>query len=424
MYIETRNGKPYAALTVPKEVQLTLGKTKYLKLLELGSPKKNQLEASALVLGWKKEISIAKALLVKEKANPLLHLIEQALIYKREIGNSVDDEEKQALEEILFDITEQVELKHGTNAAVEFHRVAMDLSTPLLPHYVGWVDYLKSEGYKEKTADTYARDALLFINKFKVSQAVTKKSVKVWISELAADGATANTLSNRVIKGVRNFWTYLIDQGAVDDDETLLLKVTPRSRKTKSSTLVRTREAFTPEEVLSALQAVPKKDLQLPSVIQIGMYTGCRIEEICTLKVSGIVEVDGIKCLTIGESKTKAGYRKIPIHSKLLTLIDTLLKEAKDEYLIHGLTLNKYDERSSVMSKRFARVRTAQGHGPSKVFHSIRMTVITQLERAEVPRNVVADIVGHDKNDVTFGVYSEGNSMVTLKKAMELLHYE
>jgi integrase len=44
------------------------------------------------------------------------------------------------------------------------------------------------------------------------------------------------------------------------------------------------------------------------------------------------------------------------------------------------------------------------------VFHSIRKTVITVLENAGISEGVTADIVGHEKKTMTYGLYSDGAS--------------
>ena len=51
------------------------------------------------------------------------------------------------------------------------------------------------------------------------------------------------------------------------------------------------------------------------------------------------------------------------------------------------------------------------GFDDRHVFHSIRKTVVTILEDKGVSENVVADIVGHEKNTITFGLYSGGVSL-------------
>jgi len=63
------------------------------------------------------------------------------------------------------------------------------------------------------------------------------------------------------------------------------------------------------------------------------------------------------------------------------------------------------------------------GHGPELVFHSIRKTVATLLENAGVPENVSADILGHEKNTMTYGLYSGGSSLSVKAKALAKLSY-
>ena len=56
-------------------------------------------------------------------------------------------------------------------------------------------------------------------------------------------------------------------------------------------------------------------------------------------------------------------------------------------------------------------------------FHSLRRTFSTQLENAEQSRNVVAQIMGHEKNDQTFGGYSDGLAFEKLREAIQHIDY-
>nr|RDS94676.1 hypothetical protein DWF04_18535 [Cereibacter sphaeroides f. sp. denitrificans] len=60
---------------------------------------------------------------------------------------------------------------------------------------------------------------------------------------------------------------------------------------------------------------------------------------------------------------------------------------------------------------------------PIYVFHSIRKTVATKLENAGVAENVAADILGHEKPNITFGLYSGGTSLEVRQAAIELIDY-
>ena len=92
-----------------------------------------------------------------------------------------------------------------------------------------------------------------------------------------------------------------------------------------------------------------------------------------------------------------------------------------DSYVLSGLSVNKYGDRSNAVGKRFGRLKTDEDFGKQHVFHSIRKTVVTILENAGVPENVVADIVGHEKTTMTYGLYSGGLSLAVKSDALDKL---
>ncbi len=51
-----------------------------------------------------------------------------------------------------------------------------------------------------------------------------------------------------------------------------------------------------------------------------------------------------------------------------------------------------------------------------QTFHSFRGTVITMLERAEVPDGTVQDIVGHERSTLTGRTYS-GKTTLEMRRA-------
>ena len=100
-----------------------------------------------------------------------------------------------------------------------------------------------------------------------------------------------------------------------------------------------------------------------------------------------------------------------------------LKEESKDGYLLSGLTFNKYGDRSNAIGKRFGNLKDSLGHGKQHVFHSLRKTVVTLLEDAGVTENLTADIVGHEKPRITYGLYSGGASLATKAEALALVKY-
>lgn len=182
------------------------------------------------------------------------------------------------------------------------------------------------------------------------------------------------------------------------------------------------RKAFTIEEVGSLYAAAKEQNIgALPDLILLGAYTGARIEELCQLRKEHLITVDGVKMFDIVDSKTVAGIRQVPVHPKLTTLVDRLAKASTDGYLVPTDSNNKYGIRSDALSKAFGRLKTAMGFDRTRVFHSIRATVITQLVRADIADRLIKELVGHETGTVTFDVYSDGSSPKQKLKAISKL---
>jgi integrase len=445
-YIEYKNGFPYATLMIPVTLRKKIGKRKYLKKLNATSPRKAQLEASILVSGWKKEIALHRALLDDESSNPLRSILMEALAlreaYEQTDSHSEENEdvsERELLRDLIQSISERIQKGKGVQVASEFYGIAVGTHTPLEPFYNEW-SKSKLSSYSLKTSDSYRRDAFTFVNKFVYLEAIDKKSIKRWISELMDIGTdpknpkpmTLTTLRDRFMCGVRHFWNYLDTKGLIDEEKVNpLAGVIPRMEKTKINLSNKGWSEFDTVEVVQIYNNIPLDDIQLPTVVAIGMFTGMRIEEVCSLTVGQIIEEDGIRCFDIRDSKTSAGIRTVPIHSQLIPLVDKLLTEAKGDakedpknvYLIPDLGINKYGDRSNAVGKRFGRLKTKLGFPKIKVYHSIRKCVVTKLDRAGFRETAVADVIGHDNPNMTMGRYSAGSDAVTKQKMIESLNY-
>ena len=115
-------------------------------------------------------------------------------------------------------------------------------------------------------------------------------------------------------------------------------------------------------------------------MIRLAMYSGARLNEIAALKITSVTG----DFFTISASKTDAGRRSIPIHSKLAPTIQRLVDNSRDGYLLSGLTATKYGARGNALGKRFSRLKAELGYPPELVLHSVRKTVATMLENAGV----------------------------------------
>jgi len=186
------------------------------------------------------------------------------------------------------------------------------------------------------------------------------------------------------------------------------------------------REAYTDDELLKILCALTEKeDYQLLNITMLAMYTGARISELCGLTTQNVIQNEGFACLNITQSKTKSGIRRIPIHPMIQTMIEKLVSDSTDGYLITEVnSRGNNHSRADTLGKRFGRVvRKVCDLPETKVFHSIRNTVATKLEAAGISENIAADILGHRKDTMTYGLYSGGTSVNQQHKAISTITY-
>lgn len=152
------------------------------------------------------------------------------------------------------------------------------------------------------------------------------------------------------------------------------------------------------------------------------MYTGARIEELAMLKTANLDLVE--KVIHFKGTKTKAADREVPMHPVLVPMLTAIAADRADGYVIPDLNIDSRGERGKALGKRFGRLKTAMGFkGRDKVFHSIRKTVGTLFEQAEVLEGIAADILGHEKQTMTYGLYSGGSSTKQKREAIHKLRY-
>ena len=409
-HLELRNHIWNAVLTVPEDVREQIGKLRFKKALGTSSEREAQLLAAPYIAKWKAEIRQARG-------NPKA-VAAEAMRWREALSKVDDPITKGVLEGLLTDHAEAIEREKGTEAAKAFVDVASGDKTLTDCLFEVWKEQLD---LAPKTKDQMVKDVLLFISKFPVLETITPEAVHEWAFSRIDSKVCTESSMGRVLAFSRNYWKYLQKLRKVPSHFNPLVvpEVTRRTKRTskgdKGGWI-----PFKPSEVVSLWSdANAMDDEQLGDLIKIAAYTGARIEEICSLKVADFTE----KALRITDAKTEAGNRLVPVHSALLPLIKKLAKASTDDYLLSGLTFNKYGDRSNAIGKRFGRLKDAKGFGPKQVFHSIRKTLVTQLENAGVSENVAADIVGHEKPRITFGTYSGGTVLEVQRKALEKVSY-
>ena len=420
-YLELRYNTYYAIYFVPEKLRDLVGKTKYTKTTRTSDKRLALDRATAFVLQWKNEI----AQLQYQTHDPF---IASALDLGRQLKQSKDS----GLKLIIRETIEEEHIKYSENLhdnpfQENFENIALG-RTALLENLIpAWIDYEQNRGLAQKTVDQMRRDIVLLTGFFKTAGTLIPSNVRAWTSEWNEDLNLSPSAVQRVFFACRNLFKYLKEIQVIPHEmvSPFILPSEFKSTKRKhgkAGNKVDSWIAFKPKEVEKLYrQSLQNEDVILSHLIFIAAYTGARIEEICSLKINEInIEEEYFDII---DAKTRAGNRQVPIHSALKPLIEKLISQSHDGYLLSGLTSNKYGGRSNAIGKRFGRMKTKLEFPPLKVFHSIRKTVTTTFENSNIFENIAADIVGHDKPNMTYGLYSGGASYAVKKAALENLKY-
>lgn len=193
----------------------------------------------------------------------------------------------------------------------------------------------------------------------------------------------------------------------------------------------RTIESYQPFKPDQLQILIREADEAIRDLILMGLYSGCRLDELASLKRVDIVMMEDVRCFFISKAKTAAGVRYIPIHSLLIGIVDKLLSQSNGEYLFaqSNKITRKDGKKGPWFSQAFTRLRrqvlpTATDR---QCFHSLRGMFITALDRAGVPEQRIGAITGHTQQKAkteAFRTYSKGAGMKELSGYVELVQYE
>ena len=254
--------------------------------------------------------------------------------------------------------------------------------------------------------------------------------MKSWIKDLQNGKSPSGrklsraSIANRISK-VKAYIEYCVERGFVDQFYVPTTALLPKNSKTKAyrrKILASSYHPFTNKELRLLLStAYLQRDKRLYFLIVIGMFTGCRISEICDLKITSVRS----KSFTVVDSKTYSGIREVPIHPQLQPLVAFLKRGSNDDYLISGLSQrNQQMQRSKGMINKFSRIKTELGFGSEYGFHSFRSTLAHEMENAGVNEIHAARILGHSVKSITYGLYSGKTEFEVLYTALSLVDFD
>ncbi|MFA0672606.1 tyrosine-type recombinase/integrase [Vibrio splendidus] len=235
---------------------------------------------------------------------------------------------------------------------------------------------------------------------------ITKRQVDQYIEMLLSKHATST--ARGYISRLRSIWNYCDQLGEVN---------TPcpfDNHSFSGGTETNKKQAFTPREINLIKQHIENEEPMSRLLVQLAVFTGCRISELCNLQAKNVVQDDNIVAIFIEKGKTDAATRIVPLTTELGERLIEVADSKDDDELLLGV-----DGKS--MSRWFSRIKTAHiSTDTTKSFHSFRKMFATAMQRSGVPELLASPILGHKRGDsMTYGYYSDGYTLPQLKEAYD-----
>lgn len=417
MSLTRRNGVYYAQLSVPQDVRHIIQKNNFRKSTACRNRNAALLEAAPWLEDWKRQIRMARQ-------EPDAFLEEMAVLKARMEVEKLDPTVKPdeygyvpselAMEVKGLDDSDWLRSLPPSQAAKYLDLLHGD-GVPL-PHFMERFIAAHYDKHRTRTeARRYILEAMLYVPTL---EQINSENAKAWIRAEAKKPAHERRAAKTMQKAAGFLSEYVV---WLQDQRLLSDSVANPFRDLRYPKALKQKESYVPlslDEVLAIrTAAVANGDLELVAFIDIARYTGMRLAEIGALSEESVETVGGITCLRVKEdAKTEASAgRLVPVAPALQSLMAT-----------NGYALDTFDlgRRENAVGKRFGRLKRdvlPDGQKRTKCFHSIRKFVATTLEQAGVPETVAADLVGHEKLTMTYGVYSGGSKLTQLAKAVEAL---
>ena len=427
-HLEKKGDTYHAILVVPKDVRGILARSKFKRSTKCKSLKNAQITAAPWVAEWWAQIQQARenpdaaleriAKLMALKADQELdedyHHYEYEYVDGKPTGRKVGHTDAELTIDYYLDGLDQ----HAKPSEVEkMKKLYYGLEGIPLALFVN--SWLKDE-YPTNKARTLqeARSAIdKVIEYFPTLDDLTIRNRQRWIK--------AETRAKKTVQKhmgfVRSYYNWLKANQHVGASEVNPFHLDdiqwPKRLAEKQS-----YQPFAVADVVRLRQAAQEiGDTVLERYIDIGQWTGMRLAEIAQLSAQeSIVTVDGIECLKVKEdAKTKAGSgRLVPIANTLATRVSLQQLPSPPAPKLNKKTNKLVAYEAQDVGKRFGRLKTKLGYDKQRVFHSIRKTAATVFEQAGVPEGVTADIIGHEKQTMTYGLYSGGTSIKQRQEAI------
>jgi integrase len=164
----------------------------------------------------------------------------------------------------------------------------------------------------------------------------------------------------------------------------------------------------------------------MPDVMILGMFTGARLESLCSLTVGSVKHSADSCTLTVGRAKSESDARLVGITSAAPVAVLRRRTAGREghEQLFPELKIGGLDDKfSASVTKAFGRYRRACDVPDGTDFHAYRRNVLTILENAHAGDAAAMRFVGHKLGNLKGDTYSGGASEENTLATSRLIHY-
>ena len=273
-------------------------------------------------------------------------------------------------------------------------------------------------------------------NYFKATKQYSDVPFNEFLKDQPKEKLSAKTV-NKYLDNIKALFRFAVDNGYMETNfaEGLRIRIKGRAYEERDPFSNRDLTAlFHSREYTNDTFDKPWK-FWLPLL---GLYTGCRLEELCQLNVKDIKQISDIWVLDIRadvqsdqKTKTEVSNRFVPLHPIIIEDLNFLgyvkqLKDKRETRLFpdlkkHSGRYGHYPTRWFGTYKKNCGIKAPPN---KKVFHSFRHNLQDNLKQQLIQEKLVDELVGHVVEGESFGRYGKPYRVPVLyKEAILKLNY-
>lgn len=299
----------------------------------------------------------------------------------------------------------------GTNA--EVHTPASALTIEAAAAEFIESEHLKSrKGMKPVAEATLgrARNAATGLTEYTGKQAladIERRDVTLWLASMA--GKKSDSTLQNYVSALSLVWEYCYLLRKVEGDNPF------KGVGFKSTGDHQAYEAFTLPELTSLVGGASPA---IKMLIKFALVTGCRLGEIVGLRDTDFEMRQGIPVLCIRAGKTSNSIRDIPLPHQQWAELQSCVTGRLWFLRNGGTDAGQWSHKFGLL-----KAKVMGGRDRQKTFHSLRGMAITGYQRAGVPEDVTAPLMGHGVKGLTlsYGLYSSGHTAAHQLQAVETM---